>query len=387
MERFISVPLSLFGKGSIALLPGELRKKRYRRALIVTDRFLYDSGVADKVGARLLEADIEYAIYYDVLPNPTVSVVNECINAALTLQVDLLVAVGGGSPIDTCKAVSIVAANGGRVEDYEGEGKSSEKGIPIAAINTTAGTGSEVTSFYIVTDQKRHSKMCMIDPNCMVSIAVNDPDFMMSMPKGLTAATGMDALTHGVEAALTWKATALTDKDALWAIKTIKDYLPEAVEHGENTRAREMMAYGEYTAGMAFSNGGLGMVHAMAHSLGGFYNLPHGICNAVLLPYVMEYNGRYEKTHEKYRQIAKALGIPGAKELTGRQAAVQCVECIRNLSKRVGIPEHLAELKVDPGDFEALSRLALKDACMEANPVQPELRQVMEVYKKAYERL
>jgi len=213
-ERVNAVKTSFFGKGAISLLPEELKKRGYQRALIVTDKFLFETKVAEKVGEKILEANMEYAIYYQVTPNPTTTVVNECIDAAKALQVDILVAVGGGSAIDTCKAVSIVVANGGKVEDYEGEGKSAKRGIPIVAINTTAGTGSEVTSFYIVTDTVRHSKMCMIDTNCMVDIAINDVDFMMSMPKGLTASTGMDALTHAIEAALTWKSTPFTDKDA-----------------------------------------------------------------------------------------------------------------------------------------------------------------------------
>ena len=280
----------------------------------------------------MLKADIEYAIYYQVTPNPTTAVVNECIEAARTLQVDALVAVGGGSAIDTCKAVSIVLANGGKVEDYEGEEKSVKRGIPIIAINTTAGTGSEVTCFYIVTDSVRHSKMCMVDTNCMVDIAINDTDFMMSMPKGLTASTGMDAMTHAIEAALTWKSTPLTDKDAYWAITTIKEYLPRAVADGNDVKAREMMAYAENVAGMAFSNAGLGMVHAMAHALGGFYNLPHGVCNA----------------------------------------------------REIGIPGNLTELKkVREADFEALAKLAAADTCMGANIVKPSLQDIIAVYHSA----
>lgn len=250
----------------------------------MTDRFLYDSGAAARVGQVLSDAGVEYAVYYNVQPNPTVQVVNDCIAAARTLQVQLLVALGGGSAIDTAKATSIVVACGGTVEQYEGENKSSKPGLPIVAVNTTAGTGSECTSFYIVTDPVRHSKMAMVDPNCMVSIAVNDTDFMSSMPPKLTAATGMDALTHAIEAALSRNANPLTDKDAYWAMHAIVQNLPRAVANGQDEAARTMMAYAENVAGMAFSNAGLGMVHAMAHALGGHYNLPHGVCNAVLLP-------------------------------------------------------------------------------------------------------
>lgn len=384
MERWNAVETSFFGKGSIGLLSGELKKRGHKRALIVTDKFLYDTGVAAKVGNEVLKAGCEYAIYYEVKPNPTVEIVEECLEAAKVLGVDMLIAVGGGSAIDTCKAVSIVLANGGRVEDYEGENKSSKRGMPIAVVNTTAGTGSEVTSFYIVTDTKRHSKMCMVDPNCLVSIAINDADFMMSMPKGLTAATGMDALTHAIEAALTWKATPLTDKDAYWAINVIKTFLPRAVENGNDEQAREMMAYAEYVAGMAFSNAGLGLVHAMAHAMGGFYNLPHGVCNAVLLPYVMEFNGKEPATWKGFQKIAVALEIPGAASMNGEEAVKSCVKTVRELSQQVGIPKKLSELKVKPEDFEALASLAVVDACADANPVKVDKQTIVSVYKSAF---
>ena len=252
-ERINAVKTSFFGKGAIRLLGPELQKMGIRRALLVTDRFLYDSGAAARVGQVLSDAGVEYAVYYNVQPNPTVQVVNDCIAAARTLQVQLLVALGGGSAIDTAKAASIVVACGGTVEQYEGENKSSKPGLPIVAVNTTAGTGSECTSFYIVTDPVRHSKMAMVDPNCMVSIAVNDTDFMSSMPPKLTAATGMDALTHAIEAALSKNANPLTDKDAYWAMQAIVQNLPRAVANGQDEAARTMMAYAENVAGMAFS--------------------------------------------------------------------------------------------------------------------------------------
>ena len=385
LERINAVGTSFFGRGSIGLLSDELKKRGFKRGLIVTDPFLYKNGTGDKVGACLLKAGVEYAIYYLVEPNPTTMVVGDCLEAARALEVDLLVAVGGGSAIDTAKAVSIVMANGGRVEDYEGVDRSLNPGIPIVAVNTTAGTGSEVTSFYIVTDPVRHSKMCMVDPNCLVTIAVNDVDFMMSMPKALTASTGMDAMTHAIEAAVAKRATPYTDKDALWAMGVIGTYLPEAVADGSNEKAREMMAYAEYSAGMAFSNAGLGMVHAMAHSLGGLMNLPHGICNAVLLPFVMEFNGGKPVAAERYKKVAEGLKLPGAAAMTGEQAVKETVACIRRLSKEVGITQSLKELKVNPEDFRALAEVALKDSCMEDNPFKPTVQQVIEVYRNAYE--
>ena len=378
-ERINAVKTSFFGKGAIRMLIPELKKNGIRRALVVTDCFLYESGAAAKVGSVLLEAGVEYAIYYHVTPNPTVQIVEECLKAARGLSVDLLVALGGGSAIDTAKAVSIVAANGGSVEQYEGIDRSGRPGIPIVAVNTTAGTGSECTSFYIVTDPVRHSKMTMVDTNCMVSIAVNDIDFMMSMPPSLTAATGMDALTHAIEATLSRNATPLTDKDAFWSVRVIMNYLPRAVSDGSDEEARRMMAYAENIAGMAFSNAGLGMVHAMAHALGGCYNLPHGVCNAVLLPYVLAFNGSGSGTAEKFEKIADAMRLPES-----NPAAV--IAAVITLSSSMGIAGTLKELKgISPSDFPALADLALKDSCMATNPVPPTREQVISVYQMAYD--
>ncbi len=385
-ERINAVTTSFFGKGSIGLLPAELKKRGYRRGLIVTDQFLFEHKVAERVGQQILAAGAEYAIYYLVQPNPTVQVVNDCIEAAKALEVDFLAAVGGGSAIDTAKAVSIVIANGGKVEDYEGVDLSARAGLPIVAVNTTAGTGSEVTAFYIVTNTATHSKMCIMDTNCMVSIAVNDVDFMMSMPPGLTASTGMDAMTHAIEAVLSVRATPFTDKDAMWAIRAIKDYLPAAVKDGQNVKAREMMAYAEYTAGMAFSNAGLGMVHAMAHALGGHFNLPHGICNSVLLPYAMKFNGGAPGASGRFQLVAEALELPEARAMPDDRAAKECVKFIRGLSEELSMARTLRELKgVDPKRFGDLADLALKDFCMADNPLIPTREQVIRVYRDAYE--
>lgn len=383
MQRVNAVSTSFFGEGSICMLPEELKKRNLKRALIITDKFLYENGTATRVGDELLKAKIEYAIFYKVLPNPTIDVIQECISAAKMLQVDFLVAVGGGSAIDTSKAVGIVLSNGGEVEQYEGVNKSKNPSIPIVAVNTTAGTGSEVTTFYVVTNPKNHSKMVMVDTNCMVSIAINDSSFMMSMPKKLTAATGMDAMTHAIEAVLARDATPLTDKDALWAIKTIKEYLPRVVKDGNDVEGRNMMAYAEYTAGMAFSNGGLGMVHAMAHSLGGFYNLPHGVCNSILLPYVMEFNGKSAKVQKRFKLIAEALGIPGNLQMSPERATKACIETIQNLCRQVEIPKSFKELHVKKEDFVALANLALADTCMPANPIQPTREEVIAIYQLA----
>lgn len=377
-ERIDAVKTSFFGKGAVRLLGPELKKMGITRALLVTDRFLYESGAAAKVAKVLSDAGVAFAVYYNVQPNPTVQVVNDCIAAASAISAQMLVALGGGSAIDTAKAASIVLANGGSVEQYEGTGKSARPGLPIVAINTTAGTGSECTSFYIVTDPVRHSKMAMVDTNCMVAIAVNDTDFMRSMPPKLTAATGMDALTHAIEAVLSQNASPITDKDALWAIETITKYLPLAVRNGEDEQARTMMAYAENVAGMAFSNAGLGMVHAMAHALGGRYNLPHGVCNAVLLPYVLAFDAQLPEYRQRFQTIARAMSLP-----SGEPLAV--VSAVRQLNQQVGICASLKELTVvEAAHFAELSALAMQDTCMNSNLVPLTLAQVIAVYTAAH---
>ena len=380
-HRINAVKTSFFGKGAVHMLGPELRKMGVHRALIVTDKFLFETGAADRVGAALLEGGVEYAIYYQVQPNPAIGVVNDCIEAARALQVDLLVAVGGGSAIDTAKATSIVVANGGSVEQYEGNNKSQKPGIPIVAVNTTAGTGSECTAFYIVTDPSRHSKMVMADNNCMVTIAVDDIDFMITMPPKLTASTGMDALTHAIECACSKRANPYTDRDAYWAIDTIARYLPRAVRDGKDEEAREMMAYAENIAGMAFSNGGLGMVHAMAHALGGHSNLPHGVCNAVLLPYVMAFNAQNSEVARRIgERVGKAMGVHGS-------SARDVILAVRDMSTALGIPANLQEAangKVSPAEFGALADLALHDSCMTDNMITPSKAEVISVYENAW---
>lgn len=377
-ERVNAVKTSFFGKGAIQLLGPEVQKLHVQRALVVTDPFLYQSGAAARVGQVLSDAGVEYAIFYQVQPNPTVQVVEDCAAAVRTLSAGLLVALGGGSAIDTAKAASILAANGGHLADYEGTDKSRTPGVPIAAVNTTAGTGSECTDFYIVTDPVRHTKMAMVDTNCMVSIAINDIDFMLSMPPSLTAATGMDALTHAIEAVLSQGATPLTDKDALWAVEQIFRYLPQAAADGANEKARSRMAYAEYTAGMAFSNAGLGMVHAMAHALGGRYNLPHGVCNALLLPYVLSFHTRCPVCCRRLAKVAHAMGL-------AEENAQAVISAVRTLSSQIGIPDRLSRFQqVDPAHFPALAQLALHDTCMASDQLEPYAEEVAAVYLAAF---
>ena len=375
-ERINAVKTTFFGKGAVRLLGPELKKTGIRRALLITDRGLYQSGLADKVARVLSDAGIEYAVYYNVKPNPTVLTVNECLAAARAIDAGVLIALGGGSAIDTAKAVSIVMANGGRVEQYEGVNKSIHAGLPLVAINTTAGSGSECTNYYVVTDPVRKTKMAMEDINCMVSIAVNDIDFMSSMPPKLTAATGMDALTHAIEAIFSKEATPITDKDAVWAIDTIISCLPRAVQNGADEHARTMMAYAENVAGMAFSNAGLGMVHAMAHALGGHYNLPHGVCNAVLLPYVLRFDAGRMAFEDRFRTVAKAMGLVTAEEV---------IDKVADLNGCIGIPARLSELEgVKPEDFKELAALAMHDTCMQSNLIEVSNQDVIMVYNAAF---
>ena len=375
-ERINAVKTTFFGKGAVKLLGPELKQTGIKRALLVTDRGLYQSGLAARIADVLSDAGIEYAVYYDVKPNPSVQVVNECLAAARAIDAKVLIALGGGSAIDTAKAVSIVMANGGRVEQYEGINKSVRAGLPIVAVNTTAGSGSECTNYYVVTDPVRQSKMAMEDVNCMVSIAVNDTDFMRSMPPKLTAATGMDALTHAIEAVFSKGATPITDKDAIWAIDAVINNLPTAVHNGADEHARTMMAYAENVAGMAFSNAGLGMVHAMAHALGGHYNLPHGICNAVLLPYVLSFDAEHMAFDERFLTVAHAMG---------EQDANGVIAKIISMNADIGIPARLSELEgVKPEDFKELAALAMHDTCMQSNLIAVTNQEVIAVYTKAY---
>lgn len=382
--RYNCVATNLFGPGSLNMLKEEIKNRKLGCALIVTDKPLIKAGVVACVEKVLSGAGVSCTLFDEVIPNPTVEIVNSGLESCRKACADFLVAIGGGSSIDTAKAIGILATNGGPVEKYEGINKSAKRSLPIAAVNTTAGTGSEVTSFYVITDTKRHSKMVMVDSNCMVGIAVNDPELMVSMPKSLTAATGMDALTHALEAYLSKNASPLTDKDALWAIQTIRKYLPRACEKGDDMEARSMMAYAEYTAGMAFSNGGLGMVHAMAHPLGGLFNLPHGLCNAMLLPYVMEYNANDKEVQKRFKDIAAAMGIKGANWMVPYRAALEVTADIRRLLKQLCIPAKLSELGVKEQDIENMAQYALNDVCMATNPRNPSLQDVVSVYHKAY---
>lgn len=378
--KFFMPAISLMGADCLKDAGDQVGELGLKKALIVTDKVLGQIGIVKKVTDVLDNKNIEYAIYDETKPNPTVKNVNDGLALLKEKECDFVISLGGGSAHDCAKGIALLATNGGEIKDYEGVDKSKKPQLPMVGINTTAGTGSEMTLFAIITDEERHIKMALVDKHLTPIIAVNDPMLMLAMPKSLTAATGMDALTHAIEAYVSTSATPITDACAEKAIELISNYLVNAVENGQDVEARDMMAYAEYLAGMAFNNASLGYVHAMAHQLGGFYNLPHGVCNAILLPHVQEYNKATSAS--RLAKIAKIMGgnIEG---LTDEQGADLCIDMIKSLSQTIGIPEGLGVLGVKESDFETLATNALNDACSLTNPRKGNLEEVIAIFKKA----
>jgi alcohol dehydrogenase len=374
-------PIVIMGPGAVELIVPEIMKMNVKKALVVTDKVLIEAGVVEEVTKVLDEAKIPYAVFSDVKPNPTVKNVNDGYQALLDNECDFVISIGGGSPQDTGKGIAILATNPGDLRDYEGVGKTANKAIPIVAINTTAGTASEATINYVITDEDRKVKMVIVDPNSIATVAVNDPILMLKMPKSLTAATGMDALTHAIEGYTTAGATAFTDLFNLEAIKVISSSLRQAVEDGDDLDARDAMAYGQFVTGMGFSNGGLGIVHSMAHQLGGFYDLPHGVANAVLLPHVVAYNA--DSVGDRLKDVAVAMGLDISRR-EPKEINIMAIDAIKKLSKDVGIPAGLAELGVKEEDFPTLADLALADACTPGNPKCPSKEDIIAIYKSAF---
>ncbi|MDB2043120.1 L-threonine dehydrogenase [Clostridium perfringens] len=378
--KFFMPAISLMGADCLKDAGDQVGELGFKKALIVTDKVLGQIGIVKKVTDVLDNKNIEYAIYDETKPNPTVKNVNDGLALLKEKECDFVISLGGGSAHDCAKGIALLATNGGEIKDYEGVDKSKKPQLPMVGINTTAGTGSEMTLFAIITDEERHIKMALVDKHLTPIIAVNDPMLMLAMPKSLTAATGMDALTHAIEAYVSTSATPITDACAEKAIELISNYLVNAVENGQDVEARDMMAYAEYLAGMAFNNASLGYVHAMAHQLGGFYNLPHGVCNAILLPHVQEYNK--STSASRLAKIAKIMGgnIEG---LTDEQGADLCIDMIKSLSQTIGIPEGLGVLVVKESNFETLATNALNDACSLTNPRKGNLEEVIAIFKKA----
>jgi len=380
MYSYFMPTVSLMGPGAAAEVGKQAKILGGTKALLVTDKVLVEAGIAQKVLDCLADSGVETVVYDGVNPNPTVANVAEGLAIYQCRGCDMIVAVGGGSPIDAAKGVGLVAANGGSIKDYEGLDKSEHSMPPFIAVNTTAGTGSEMTRFTIITDTDRHVKMAIVDWHVTANVAVNDPELMMSMPPALTAATGMDALTHAVEAYVSTIATPVTDCAALKAIELVSRHLRAAVADGNDAGARGQMAYAEFLAGMAFNSASLGHVHAMAHQLGGFYDLPHGVCNAVLLPHVSRFN--LQACPERFADIAAAMGADVA-GLPPAEAAEKALAAIGELSADVGIPAGLAELGVKVEDLPTLADNAMKDACGLTNPREATAEDIVGVYTNA----
>ncbi len=377
---YLNPRLALMGAGCVNEIGTQAKELGGTKALIVSGTSKHGLSLAKQMAELLKVAGIGSEIFAGAEPNPTDTSVMEGANLYEKSGCDMIVAVGGGSPMDCAKGIGIVAGNGGVINDYEGIGKVKKDLPPLITVNTTAGTASEMTNFSIITDTNRHVKMAIVDARLTPSVAINDPELMLSMPPALTAATGMDALTHAVEAYVSTLATPTTDAAAIKAIELVSNYLRRAVAHGDDLSVRDMMAHAEYLAGIAFNNASLGYVHAMAHQLGGFYDLPHGVCNAILLPYVEMYNK--SACPERFADIAKAMG-EDVEGLSAEEAADKAIEAIRKLAKDVGIPSGLKELGAKEEDLEVLAESAMKDVCHLTNPREFKKEEVVEIYRKA----
>lgn len=372
---------NLFGEGAVEEVGDLMKSLGGKRAMIVTDAFLAQNGMAERIQSILSASGLDSVVFGGAEPNPKDINVDAGLVVFKENACDAIISLGGGSSHDCAKGIGIVASNGGSIRDYEGVDKSHQPMCPMIAINTTAGTASEITRFCIITDTSRHVKMCIIDWRVTPQIAINDPILMKGMPPALTAATGMDALTHAVEAYVSTAANPLTDAAAQMAISMITKYLPKAVANGDYMKARDNMAYAQYLAGIAFNNASLGYVHAMAHQLGGVYNLPHGVCNAILLPHVEDFN--LIGNANRFRDIAEDMG-ENIEGLSTMEAARKAIEAIRQLSQQVGIPENLRSLGVKEDDFEMMAENAMKDACAATNPRKATKEQIIGIYQAAF---
>ena len=376
-NRFVLNETSYHGKGAINEIATEVKGRGFKKCFVCSDPDLLKFGVTKKVTDVLENASIDYEIYSQIKPNPTVENVQTGVAAFKASGADCIIAIGGGSSMDTTKAIGIIIENP-EFEDVvslEGVAPTKNKCVPIIAVPTTAGTAAEVTINYVITDVAKNRKMVCVDPKDIPVVAVVDPDMMSSMPKGLTAATGMDALTHAIEGYITKAAWELSDMFHLKAIEIISRSLRGAVEN--TAEGREGMALGQYIAGMGFSNVGLGIVHSMAHPLGAVYDTPHGVANAIILPTVMEYNA--PATGEKYRDIAKAMGVEGVDAMSLDEARKAAVDAVKQLSKDVGIPADLKDI-VKPEDVDFLAQSAYDDACRPGNPRDTSVEEIKQLY-------
>ncbi len=377
-NRFVLNETSYHGTGAVKAVAEEITARGFKKAFVASDPDLIKFGVSKKVTDVLDDAGIAYEMFSEIKPNPTIQNVQSGVAAFKASGADCIVAIGGGSSMDTAKAIGIIIKNPefADVRSLEGVAPTKNKCVPIIAVPTTAGTAAEVTINYVITDAEKNRKMVCVDVHDIPVVAVVDPDMMSSMPKGLTAATGMDALTHAIEGYITKGAWAMSDMFHLKAIEIISKSLRGAVEN--TPEGREGMALGQYVAGMGFSNVGLGIVHSMAHPLGALYDTPHGVANAIILPTVMEYNA--PATGEKYRDIAKAMGVEGTENMSVDEYRKAAVDAVRQLAKDVGIPADLKEI-VKPEDVEFLAQSAYDDACRPGNPRDTSVAELAELYR------
>lgn len=377
-QRFVLNETSYHGKGAINEIANEITARGFKKAFVCSDPDLIKFNVTSKVLAVLDKAGIPYEVYSNIKPNPTIQNVQTGVETFKKSGADCIVAVGGGSSIDTSKAIGIIVNNPefADVRSLEGVAPTKNKCVPIIAVPTTAGTAAEVTINYVITDAEKDRKMVCVDVHDIPVVAVVDPDMMSSMPKGLTAATGMDALTHAIEGYITRGAWELSDMFHITAIKMISENLRSAVKN--EPKGREGMALGQYVAGMGFSNVGLGLVHSMAHPLGALYDTPHGVANAIILPVVMEYNA--PATGDKYRDIAVAMGVEEAKNMSVEEARRAAVNAVRQLAKDVGIPENLKDI-VKREDLDFLAKSAYADACRPGNPRETSVEEIKKLYE------
>lgn len=378
-NRIILNETSYFGAGAIQSIVDEAKARAYKKALVVTDKSLVQFGVSAKVTNLLDKNGLAYELFDEIKPNPTIQNVQDGVAAFKKSGADYMIAIGGGSSMDTAKAVGIIINNPEHsdVRSLEGAVATKNKCVPIIAVPTTAGTAAEVTINYVITDVEKNRKFVCVDPHDIPIVAVIDADMMSSMPKSLTAATGMDALTHAIEGYITKGAWELTNMFELKAIEIISRSLRKAVEN--DPQGREDMALGQYIAGMGFSNVGLGIVHSMAHPLGAVYDTPHGVANAIILPTVMEYNA--EATGEKYREIARAMGVANVDSMSQEEYRKAAVEAVRQLSKDVGIPAKVSDVGVKEEDLQFLAESALADACTPGNPKDTSVKDIIALYK------
>lgn len=378
VNRIVLNETSYHGAGAIQVIPEEVKKREFKKAFVASDPDLIKFNVTSKVTKILEENGMDYEIYSDIKPNPTIENVQNGVEAYKKSGADYIIAIGGGSSMDTSKAIGIIITNPefADVRSLEGVAPTGKPSVPIIAVPTTAGTAAEVTINYVITDVEKKRKFVCVDPHDIPVVAVVDPDMMSSMPKGLTAATGMDALTHAIEGYITKGANTITDMFNLKAVELIAGSLRGAVEN--TAKGREGMALGQYITGMGFSNCGLGIVHSMAHALGAVYDTPHGVGNAILLPTVMEYNA--DATGEKYRDIAKAMGVEKTGDMTQEEYRRAAIDAVKKLSSDVGIPADLKQI-VKEEDVQFLAESAAADACAPGNPREASLEDIITLYR------